>query len=510
MKKILTILWVIIITGAILIAIKISKPDSSTDINSDQASQNQTKNDTIDPKETLTLDLNSENKEQLNKTYSEYMEEGNLFLENSEASSAIQSFTSASILNPNSSDPLIALGEAYLKANNPAYAELAFLKAQDIDNTSIKIRIGIARSYLNQRNIEKAKNLVWELSTTDPLVKYYTAIILILYKDFEGSKNLFKELVAENEKESNKDADETPLPTIDPKIVKNSKIFITAYETFEVFTEGEQLHLQTLLAKALTDVGEFESAIPLLYDVINEKNNYRDAWIVLGYAYLNTDKILDSIDAFTQAKALDEEKPETLFFLGLAYFANNDIDNAIIYIEKADKNGFEPKDQINLKLGDLYLLKEKYSDSSKKYEEVISENTKNIGVFIRIVWLNIDKLDDPKKALKYAYKALENYPQEAMSLNLVGWSLTALNNFEEAKKYLAKALSIDPDFDAATLNLGWFYEKQGLNTLAKEYYKKAYILGHGNSITALAAIKFNKIIEQETQNAYYQVDISSP
>jgi len=221
---------------------------------------------------------------------------------------------------------------------------------------------------------------------------------------------------------------------------------------------------------------------------------------VLGYAYLNTDKVLDAIDAFTQAKALDENKPETLFFLGLAYFANDEIEKAVFYIEQADNNGYEPKDQIDLKLGDLYLLQQEYSKSAVRYEDVIDVNKSNIGVFIRVVWLNIDKLGDPEKALKYAYIALEEHPEEAMSYNLVGWSLTALENYTEAKNYLAKAIEIDPELDAAALNLGWFYEKQGLITLAKEYYKRAYNLGQNNSIAGLAATRYNNL----------QVNISAP
>jgi tetratricopeptide (TPR) repeat protein len=207
---------------------------------------------------------------------------------------------------------------------------------------------------------------------------------------------------------------------------------------------------------------------------------------------------------------LDEEKPQTLFFLGLAYFANNEIDKAIFYMEQADKYGFEPQEQIKLKLGDLYLLQNEYEKSSENYEKVLSKNTANMEIFIRIIWLNIDKLDNPEKALKFAYKALEEYPNDPMSFNLIGWALTALEEYDNAEKFLAKALELDPQFDAATLNLGWLYEKQNHTILAKEYYKKAYVFGDGNSIASLAAVRYNNVIEQETKNAYYQVDISSP
>ena len=485
MKKLLTLFWVIIIVGSVIIVVNFFSPESEpngVDLTTETTEEETTTSDLEALEETQP--------EEITKTYSQYIQEGDTHLANLLITSAIDSYTKATILNPNSSEPLIKLGEAYLQNNDPKNAQTALEKALILDENSTTIKIGIARSYLNQRNIEAAKNLVWEMSTEDPLVKYYTAMILILYKDFDGSKNLFTELATTQEEAENS---EQPIPQIDPEIIENSQIFLSAYETFSYFTGGEKLHLQTLLAKALTDVDEFETSIPLLYDIINEKNNYRDAWIILGYAYLNTDKILDAIDAFTQAKGLDEEKPETLFFLGLAHFANNAIDKAVIYLELADENGYEPKDQINAKLGDLYLLQQEYKKSSAKYEKVLAKNTTNMGVFIRVTWLNIDKLNDPEKALEYAYIALENHPDDAMSYNLVGWSLTALENYKEAEKYLAKAIEMDPEFDAAALNMGWFYEKQGQKALAKEYYKRAYALGDNNSIATLAATRYNNL-----------------
>ena len=68
---------------------------------------------------------------------------------------------------------------------------------------------------------------------------------------------------------------------------------------------------------------------------------------------------------------------------------------------------------------------------------------------------------------------------------------------------------MNPYFDAANFNFGILYEKQGLALLAKEYYKNAYILGDGNSISQMAASNFNKLTEKEAQK-YYQTNISQP
>jgi len=140
----------------------------------------------------------------------------------------------------------------------------------------------------------------------------------------------------------------------------------------------------------------------------------------------------------------------------------------------------------------------------------LSKNTTHLDIFTRVVWLNVDKLNNPEKALNIAQAALTNHPDTAMSYNLVGWALTANGNYSEAKTYLDKAINIEPTLDAAHLNMGWLYELKGQENKAKEYYKQAYNLGTGNSITNLAAQRFNSIAQKEVGTYYKQVNISSP
>ncbi len=476
MKKLMIGLWLIIITGIVFIGIKFTKPDS----NPDDVLISQESHENLPPIDDPSL-INDKtvNDTPQDATYTQLMTLGENSFKAGNYETAIQNYLYAINQNPNSSDPLIKVGEAYLANNEPKKAEEFFRKAADIDPDSNEILLGIARSLLNNQNIEQAKSLVWKMDKENAEVKYYTGVLLILYKDFEGAKNNFEEL-AKNE--------------TTPYLVKaKAQKFIDAYTTFSYFSEGETLHLQTLLAKALTQSGENAAAIPLLFDVIDQKNNYRDAWIILGYAYLKTDKIAEAIDSLEQAKSLQTDKPETLFYLGLAYFANNDLDKAIYYLEQADSEGYQPKEELNLKLGDAYLLKEKFEKAEAHYNSVLATNTGNLNIFVRAIWLNIDKLDNATKAVELAQKALEVHPEEAMSYNLLGWSYTATGNFQEAEQYLNQALSLNPDFDAAILNLGWLKEKQGKTVLAKEYYKKAYNLGNGNSIASLAAKRYNNI-----------------
>ena len=473
MKKVLSILWVIIIVGTIFIAINLSKPEPRPE----DISKTSTK--------TAVKEIPANNDENTNMDYQELIAKGDSDLEDGYTEKAIQSYKQAIKINPNSAEPLQKLGKSYLKNNQAAQAKTVFEQAIKL-TPDIPSKLLLARAYFGLREINEAQTLINSLDQENPQVKYYRAIIAVLAKNFEQAESLFKELQDDN-----------------------SKKFLNAFDTFSSYKEADPLFLQTLLAKSLTEAGEYDAAIPYLFDIINTKADYRDAWIILGYAYLNTNQTNDAIDALLKAKALNPDEAQTLFYLGLAYFANNNVDTAIKYLEAAEKAGYQPAEQLKLKLGDLYLIKENYQKSSKNYKELLGINPNNLDVFVRSIWLEIDKLNEPDKALKLAFQALEAHPNDAMSYNLVGWAYTANDDYNKAQEYLKKALEINPTFDAANLNFGWLYEKKGMDKVAQEYYKIAYQLGKGSSVGNLAAVRFNKISQKELSN-YYKANISAP
>jgi len=485
MKKILLILWTVIIGGIIFIGYSLLSPKVADTPNAPiKISRLNTAN---------TGDKTSTIEEK--KSYSEYVTLGDKYFGEENYKLAAQNYKEANLIN-SSFENILKLGESYLQDNQFEKAKAAFMAALKEQPGNVTATLGEVRSFLGLRDIENAKTILWTLDPANPEIKYYRGVLLILYKQFEDARKLFAEIVAQKE----------PLP--DQKIIDKSQKFLDKYAIFGTYAEGQQLFLQTMMAKALTEVGENSAAIPLLYDVIEQENGYRDAWLILGYAYLKTGQNTDAIDALSRAKDMDPDKAETLFFLGLAYYANNDTESAIQYIKQAEEKGYQDKTLINLKLGELYLLAEKFKTAEKRFENVAALNPTDINIFVKIVWLNVDKLNDPEKAVQYADQAVKLFPEDAMSYNLSGWASTAAGQYDQARTYLSKALNINKNFDAANLNLGWLYEKQGLKTLAQEYYKKAYTLGDGNSVSTLAAERFNNLTDSNANN--YKVDISSP
>ena len=507
MKKALTLFWILIVLGGgfLLYDNFVTKPAEEEDFSKP----------TFNIPSTSTTPLQDEIAKETseNKTYSSIIKEGDQYHNNGYMEEALTAYKRALTANPNSKEALYKIGLTYLEDNKPAEAKLYFEQLKELhDNIQIDVLIG--RTILNERKIEEAKIHFDKLATenpTDEEVLYYKAIILLLYQNHEEALSELEALAKlqtstepPTEPEASIETESPAAPPVEPEtnpLKGKTQTLINAYHEFSLHKEGKVQHLEAILAKALIDVGEEEASIPLLYNIIKTQNNYRDAWIMLGYSYLQTGKVEDATDALLQAKTLDPEKPETLFLIGLTHAVREQFDDAIQYFEKAIEVGFEPRSIIDQKLADIYLIKGEYEEALEAYTKIIELDLADSNIYTKAVWICIEKLGKPQRAIGLGERLIKLDPEEAVGYSLRGWAFVADDNYPRAQEDLITALQIDPGLDSAYLHLGWMYEKQDSTQTAKEYYKKAYGLGHGNSIANLAAIRFNNLL---------RADITSP
>lgn len=425
------------------------------------------------------------------KSYDKYMQKGQDYYDNGYFELALNEFIKANQEESGKAEPLIKLGLTQLALKNNGKARSNFNSALEIDSTNLEGRMGLAKSYIAERDMEEAKKILDPLSIENAELKFYQGIVYAYFQDYEKSKEAFIKGMSFNPDQSTKD-----------KIQK----FITAYEEFAKNKGGLKIHLQTLLSKALTEVDQQQIAIPILKDVLKEKANYIDAWTVIGYAYLKEEKYQDAIDALEEAKKLAPEKGEALFFLGIAYSGDKKYDQALENFNLSLQNGYQPQASVKQKMAEIYVLQGDYEKGAQTYEELVTMYDKNIDLYIQPIWLYIDKLNQPQKALSLANTALKKHPNEAMAENLVGWAQISNNNFSDGKKHLVEAIKLDAELDAAYYNLGLLYEKKKQSDIAIKLYQKAAVIQKDENITKLAQAKYQGLLNQQKN---YQANITT-
>lgn len=345
----------------------------------------------------------------------------------------------------------------------------------------------LGQIYLEQEQFEAARELFNTLpadqtSTSYTSTLYYQGTLAAFFGDTTAAETLLNQVITRND---------------DPALSKKSTNLLSSLNEYKLAEEGSPAYLKTLLARSMAENEEISMAIALVYEVLRDEPDYRDAWIILGYSYLTQDKFKEAQEALFKAVQLDPVKAESRYFLGLSYFGLDDYGSAVTQLELAIKGGFEPKVQAYQKLGDAAVLAQNYPTAADAYEKILALNSTDVGLYVRPIWLYLDQLNNPKRALELGSEALKNHPDSAMAYNLLGWAQIGNKQYAEAEQNLNSALVLDVNLAAAHLNFGRLFEQKNDPERAKESYKRAYTLDPDSSVGQLAATEYNRLMEIE-------------
>lgn len=350
-------------------------------------------------------------------------------------------------------------------------------------SSEVDVARRVTQNLIDRGQFEEAHNQLERTASDDTDLLYLKATLAAYFGETEEAKNLFTQIITRGDR---------------PERSKDAQNFLNSLEEATLALDAPAHYLTTLLGRSLAETDQPALAIPLLYDVLREAPDYRDAWIILGYAYLTQNKFKEAQDALFKAVALDGTKAETRYFLGMAAFGLDDYTSAVTQFTLSIESGFEPLIQAFQKLGDAAVLSREYQTAADAYSKAILLNQEDLNLFVRPVWLNIDHLNQPQRALELAEQAMTAHPNEAMSHNLMGWALSANGRTGEALKSLNAALTLDPNLAAAHLNLARLYEQTQKRDEALLSYEKARDLDPQGSIGTLAAEHFNRLSQSLT------------
>ncbi len=317
--------------------------------------------------------------------------------------------------------------------------ELAQLQIRDIPAaraTLEKLRRSGAKSedllliesiiLLRTGELMKAGQLL-ESAPASPQRHYGLALLKLMQGNHEETKTHLKEVIDGWE----------------PVLRSYARTIQAAYDEYALFPNSPGAHLDTLLARSLAQVNECEIALPLLSRVTQAQSDYRDAWIVQGYCELTTQRTREALSSFTQAYTIDPEKPEIQYFLGRAYAAMDDSQNAITFLRYALQNGFEPQADVHrlmakqaLKLGNATLAMEQEEALTKLPDADLATYQEFVSVAVQ--------LEKKQEAILKATEATQKWPNDAKAHELLGDALAIAGQKEEAKKAYETALQKNP------------------------------------------------------------------
>jgi tetratricopeptide (TPR) repeat protein len=234
----------------------------------------------------------------------------------------------------------------------------------------------------------------------------------------------------------------------DPILRTYAKVFQNAYDEFAAFPDSPDIHLITLLSRALAESQQCELALPLLAQVVSKQDDYRDAWVVMGYCELTSERFETARSSLERAYNLDPEKPEIQYFLARAHAALEDHQNAITFGQYALKNDFEPQAEVRRFLAREADIVGDKSLAFSQYEALSKLPDADLATYIRLVSISMET-SRTDIALATATSAVQKWPDEAKAFELLGWVQQSIGQTNEARGNYERALQIDPHLKSA-------------------------------------------------------------
>jgi tetratricopeptide (TPR) repeat protein len=238
----------------------------------------------------------------------------------------------------------------------------------------------------------------------------------------------------------------------EPVLRSHARTLLAAYDEFALFPGSPNIHLITLLSRALAQAQECELALPLLAQVTQQQDDYRDAWIVQGYCELTTERTEQALASFERAYAIDPEKPEIQYLLGRTLLARGEAVSALTFLQYALKNGFQPETEVRTTLARAAAAAGDAPLALQQYEALLLRDDADVTITESLVAtaLAANLIGDAERA---AAAATTRWPENASAWELVGRTAMAAGKTEEARAAFARAKQLDPGIATSVMEI---------------------------------------------------------
>ena len=274
--------------------------------------------------------------------------------------------------------------------------------------------------------LQKAEQLV-STALDSPQKHYALSLLSIVQGNHEAAQKALKEVESGWE----------------PVLRTYARTLQAAYDEYALFPESPDIHLVTLLARALAQVQECELALPLLGQVTSKQADYRDAWIVQGFCELTTKRTDQAMLSLERAYALDPEKPEIQYFLARAYAAQGNHQNALTFFQYALRNGFQPEREVRQLIAREAAQLGNADAALEQQQALIALGDAKLEDYEGYIAMAI-ALGKNEEAYVKGREAADKWPDEALSFDLLGQAAFATGRKDEARTAWEKALELDP------------------------------------------------------------------
>jgi arylsulfatase A-like enzyme/Tfp pilus assembly protein PilF len=189
-------------------------------------------------------------------------------------------------------------------------------------------------------------------------------------------------------------------------------------------------------ARELSLRDQFDEAVAMVENIIQDDPNVVDAYFTLGNLYFKWGKFEEALDSFSQALELKPNDSFVMINIANSHVQLNQLEEAKAFLLDAVET-VDPDSQIFLILGNIH-----------------------------------NSLDEDEKALEFYQKCIDINPASASAFNAMAGIHITHKNLDESRRYLERAQEINPELPNLFYHYAQLYEEMGDITKAEQAYQQ--------------------------------------
>lgn len=417
---------------------------------------------------------------------------------------------------PTRLEPLMSLVDLYNQTKSYQQVVNTLDRLEELDGKSEQISMEKFRMYLNLGDTEKAFTEIASLAAEYPYDMRYRTILGDVYLEngkpqeaYDVYQRILKEepgyapallsMASYYQKTGQDSLYHVQLDTIllnrnvesDTKMNIMRQLILQSEQTTKDSTQivalfrnilkepQQNADLAMLCAQYMITKHMEKESVPVLEQVLDLDPENKPARLqLLSYA-IRDNKLDDVIEIAKPALVYNPDALEFYYYLGLAHYQKDELDEALDVFDKGVKQINEKSDKnvasdFYAILGDIYHQKGMSAESYAAYDSSLVYNPDNIGTMNNYAYFLSQDRTHLDKAEEMSYKTVKAEPDNSTYLDTYAWILFEKGRYTEARIYIEQALRNGGDTSRVIVeHCGDIYYKLGEVDKAVEYWKKA-------------------------------------
>lgn len=263
----------------------------------------------------------------------------------------------------------------------------------------------------------------------------------------------------------------------------------------EVIEENSaDFYAQLRLFYALLDASRNQEAEQLSRDILKRFPEEPRSAVARAQILARQGKLAEGVRLLTGERERSQPEEFELFTLAISqlYLESERLEDAAATLQAALSDRPDSR-QLRFQLGAVYERQQQYELAEDEFQRILKEDPEDAAVLNYLGYMLADRGIRLAEAQKYIEKAVELDPYNGAYLDSLGWVHYQSGNLEKAEEFLKKAFQINQFDSTIAEHLGDLYQKQGQTERARHFYETSIALAEKDAEHERVGQKLTKL-----------------